>query len=63
MLALEVVTMDAATIGNPAPYHLPVHSPLQSCSSILVNPSSVDENPALAAATIPFTSLTSSTKV
>ena len=55
MLALEVVTVDATIIGDPAPYHLPVPVP--------VNPSSVDENPALAASTIPFTSLTYSSKV
>ena len=55
--------MDAAVIRDPAPYHLLVPSPSQSCSFILVNPSSVDDNPTLAASTIPFTSLTYSSKV
>ena len=55
--------MDATIIGDLAPYHLPVPSPSQSCSSVPVNPSSVDDNPALAASTIPFTSLTCSRKV
>ena len=55
--------MDAAIIGDPAPYHLPVPSPSQSYSSAPVNPSSIDENDALAKSTIPFTSLSSSSKV
>ena len=55
--------MDAVIIGDPAPYHLPVPSPLQSRSFVPFNPSSIIENPALAALTIPFTSLFSSSKV
>ena len=55
--------MDATILGDPAPYHLLVPSPSQSCSSIPVNPSSVDDKPTLVASTIPFTSLTYSTKV
>ena len=47
MLVLEVVTVDAAIIGDPAPYQLHVPSPLQSCSYVPVNPSSVDEKSAL----------------
>ena len=47
MLGLEVVTVDAASIGDPAPYHLPIASPLQSSSSVAVNPSSINENPGL----------------
>ena len=43
MLALEVVTMDATIIGDPAHYHLHVASPLQSISSVVVNPSLINE--------------------
>ena len=63
LLALEVVRVDATIIRYPAPYHLPIPSPSQSCSSVPVNPSSVDDNPALATTTIPFITLTCSGKV
>ena len=63
MLALKVVTMDATIIGDSAPYHLLVPSPLQSSSFVPVNPNSINKNPGLAASTIPFTSFSSSSKV
>ena len=63
MLVLKVVTVDAAIIGDPTPYHLPASSPSQSYSSTPVNPTLVDENPTLFSSTIPFTSLSCSSKV
>ena len=55
--------MDAIFIGDPAPYHLPVASPSQISSTVVVNPTSINENPTLLASTIPFTSLYSSSKI
>ena len=63
MVALEVVTVDATIIVDPAPYDLHVPSPLESRCSIPVNTSSINENLALHASTIPFMSLSSSSKV
>ena len=63
MLALEVVAVDATIIGDPTPYHLPLASPFESSCSIPVNTSSINQHPSLAGMTIPFTSLSSSTKV
>ena len=55
--------MDAEIIGDHAPYHLPVASPSQSSCFVPLNTSSINQNPSLAGSTIPFTSLSSSTKV
>ena len=63
MIALDVVRVDAKIIGDPAPYHLPIDSPSQSSCSIILNTSSINQNLGLAGSTIPFTSLSSSTKV
>ena len=63
LLALELVTVDAAIIGDPATYHLDVVSPSQSSSSVAVNPTSINENPTFLSSTIPFTSLSSCRKI
>ena len=63
LLALKVVTLDATIIGDPTPYHLPVPSPSESSSFVPVNASSINENPGFARSTIPFTSLSYSSKV
>ena len=63
MLALELVIVDVGIIGYPASYHLVVASPSHSSSSIAVNPTSINENPTFHASTIPFTSLSSSSKI
>ena len=55
--------MDATIIKDPIHYHLTVPSPLQIFSFVLVNPSSLHENPSFPTSTIPFTSLSSSDKV
>ena len=63
MATLEVVRVDGAIIGDPAPYHLPLASPSERSYSILVNTLSINKHPILDGSTIPFTSLSSSTKV
>ena len=55
--------MDATIIGDIVPYHLPIASPSQSSSSVVVNPSSINENHGFIGLTIPFTSLSSPSKV
>ena len=62
LVALEVVTVDATIIGDPAPYHLPVPYPPKSRSFVLVNTNSINENPSFARSTVPFTSLSSYSK-
>ena len=55
--------MDVEIIGDLTPYHLPVASPSQSSCYVPINTSSINQNPSLARSTIPFISLSSSTKV
>ena len=63
LVALEVVRVDAAIIRDHAHYHLHVASPSESSGYVPMNTSSINKNPSLAGSTIPFTSLSSSTKV
>ena len=67
--------MDAPIIGDPSSYHLVVASPsqsssyvlennlIQTCTPSLMNPTSINENHSFPASTIPFTSLSYSSKV
>ena len=57
MVALEVVRVDAAIIGDHAPYHLPIASPSESSCSVPVNTSSINQNPSLDGSTIPLLAL------
>ena len=63
LIALEVVRVNAEIIGDLALYHLPVAFAFQNSCSIPLNTSSINQNPGLYGSTIPFTSLSSSTKV